>query len=57
MAESNCSNCKMRAKYDKKTKSLMGRIWKWHIKWCPGWKDYLKSLPDDEREIIQARYR
>jgi hypothetical protein len=57
MAESNCAECKMRAKYDKKPKSLLGRIWKWHIKWCPGWKTYLKSLTDDEKEIILARYR
>jgi len=49
MEESNCGNCKMRAKYDEKPKSLGGRFWRWHINWCPGWKGYMKSLSEQER--------
>ena len=50
---SNCENCTFRAKYDKKPRSIVGRIWKWHIGWCPGWKAYLKSLSDEERKKMK----
>lgn len=56
MKEPKCANCAFRAKYDKRPKSLLGRIWKWHIKWCPGWKSYIASLRDNERKDILARY-
>ena len=54
--KSNCENCKLRKKYDEKPKSLAGRFWKWHIKFCPGWKSYLKSKSADEREKLFAKY-
>ena len=54
---SNCENCKLRAKYDDKPKSLLGRFWKWHTKWCPGWNGYLKSLPEKQRQTLQERYK
>ncbi len=57
MAEPNCPDCGWRAKYDQKPKSFLGRIWKWHIKWCPGWKSYLKILPDEERETVLDKYK
>lgn len=56
MSESNCQNCSLRKQYDTKPKSLVGRIWRWHINFCPGWKSYMKSLPADEREKVRARY-
>ncbi len=56
-AMSNCEKCKFRAKYDNNPRSILGRIWKWHIGWCPGWKGYLRSLPDDERRTLAERYR
>ncbi len=40
-----CKNCKFRAHYDKKPNSLLGRFWRWHINFCPGWKAYFTSLP------------
>lgn len=51
-----CDTCKMRARYDAKPESLLGRLWKWHIRWCPGWKRYLRSLPEDEREAVTQKY-
>lgn len=54
---SSCENCRLRAKYDKNPGSLLARLWKWHIGWCPGWKRYLKSLPEEDREKLQTRYR
>uniref|UniRef100_UPI003216D6ED hypothetical protein n=1 Tax=uncultured Draconibacterium sp. TaxID=1573823 RepID=UPI003216D6ED len=56
MAESNCGNCKLREKYDKKPKSLLGRFWRWHIGFCPGWKGYMKSLDEDKRNELKVQY-
>lgn len=57
MAEnSGCENCGFRAKYDANPKSLLGRIWRWHAGWCPGWKTYITSLPDDQRRDLAGRY-
>jgi len=51
-----CEQCKFRGTYDKNPRSFFGRLWKWHIRWCPGWKQYLKSLPEEEREAINRKY-
>ncbi|WP_319482294.1 hypothetical protein [uncultured Draconibacterium sp.] len=56
MAESNCADCTLRAKYDEKPKSFAGRFWRWHINWCPGWKGYMKSLDEAERTEIKQQY-
>ncbi len=56
MAESNCENCKLRAKYDSKPKSLLGRFWRWHIGWCPGWKGYMKTLDDVKTHAVKLKY-
>ena len=53
----NCEKCKFRAQYDRNPRSILGRIWKWHIGWCPGWKAYLKSIPDEARRVLIERYR
>lgn len=57
MAEIKCANCQLRAKYDKKPKSLLGRFWKWHIRYCPGWKNYMNSLEKVDREAIIKKYQ
>ena len=56
MKEKRCSTCRMRAYHDRKPDSIMGRIWKWHTSWCPGWKSYLQSLPADEKNAIIKMY-
>ena len=56
MADNNCSDCKLRLKYDQKPKSFSGRFWRWHINWCPGWKAYMKSLSDEEKKQIAEKY-
>ncbi|MBC8185374.1 hypothetical protein H8E88_30130 [candidate division KSB1 bacterium] len=56
MADSNCSDCSFRKKYDDNPKSFLGRIWRWHANWCPGWKQYITSLPDDESKKLAERY-
>ncbi|MGC9195881.1 MAG: hypothetical protein ACP5IL_10560 [Syntrophobacteraceae bacterium] len=56
MALRNCGNCWFRAKYDDNPGSLIGRLWKWHTNWCPGWKSYIKSLPENEKNRILEKY-
>ncbi len=56
MSKHNCETCSFRAKYDKKPKSLLGRIWRWHAGWCPGWKSYITSLPEDDRAELAETY-
>lgn len=55
--KSRCDNCPMRAKYDLNPKSFMGRLWRWHINFCPGWKDYMKSVDESSRERLIEKYR
>ena len=45
----NCEKCKFRAKYDQKTDSFLGRFWRWHINFCPGWKAYFTNLSDEKK--------
>jgi hypothetical protein len=56
MLASFCSTCRLRRRYDAKPHSLLGRFWRWHTSWCPGWRAYLASLPADERERLQEHY-
>jgi hypothetical protein len=39
-----CGDCALRRRAEAKPKSLLGRFWYWHIKWCPGWKAYQEYL-------------
>ncbi len=56
MKKHKCSDCPMRAKFDKNPKSFAGRFWRWHINFCPGWKSYFKSLPVGEQEAVRGKY-
>lgn len=56
MEQKNCSECSLRAKYDKNRKSLSGRFWRWHINFCPGWKAYFKSLSPEEQAELRKEY-
>jgi len=56
MMNHNCNNCNFRAKYDNNPKSLLGRLWRWHIKWCPGWKNHITSLSDKQKNELSQKY-
>lgn len=56
MANHKCAECPIRAKYDAKPTSLLGRFWRWHINFCPGWKAYFMSLSTEEQDEIRVRY-
>jgi len=51
-----CDICPIKAKYDTNPKSLVGRFWRWHINFCPGWKAYMKSMSSDDRKAIATHY-
>ncbi len=38
----------MRKHAERKPRSLMGRLWRWHTKFCPGWKGYQKQITAGE---------
>ena len=46
----------MRAHYDKSPNSFMGRFWRWHINFCPGWKRYFTSLDADQQAALREKY-
>ncbi len=56
MQDSPCARCRFRARYDQDPRSLLGRLWRWHAGWCPGFRAYLKSLPVEERQALADRY-
>jgi hypothetical protein len=56
MAQHQCENCPIRAKHDKNPKSLIGRLWRWHIGFCPGWKRYFASLDETQQAVLRQKY-
>ena len=48
--ESSCEKCKLRMHAERKPDSLLAKIWRWHTKWCPGWKAYQAELAAIEAE-------
>jgi len=57
MADIKCASCPLRAKYDNNPKSFVGRFWRWHINFCPGWKSFMNSLPESERKSYAEKYQ
>lgn len=51
-----CENCKLRAYHDRNPKSLLGRFWRWHINFCPGWKRYFTSLDEADKALLRGHY-
>ena len=51
-----CLNCYMRKRYEKDPKSLISRFWHWHTRYCPGWKRYMHSLSEKERNEMIRKY-
>jgi hypothetical protein len=44
-----CETCGLRQRAEANPKSFMARLWRWHTKWCPGWKAYQKHLAEQQR--------
>ncbi len=56
MTKQNCAICAFRAKYDNNPGSFTGRLWRWHINFCPGWKQFFISLSPEEKTKIADNY-
>jgi hypothetical protein len=56
MAEKGCASCGFRARYDRNPKSFLGRLWRWHINFCPGWKSYFTSMSPEEKAKLAEQY-
>ncbi|WP_162909500.1 hypothetical protein [Aggregatilinea lenta] len=39
-----CETCKLRASAEENPKTWKARLWRFHTKFCPGWKSYQRSL-------------
>ncbi len=52
--EFGCETCPIRMKAEAQPKSLIARIWRWHTKWCPGWKAYQEHLARQNAALPQA---
>ena len=48
--EHHCESCQFRAKAEQRPNSFLGRLWRWHTKWCPGWKSYQRWLAEREAQ-------
>lgn len=57
MANKSCTSCAFRGRYEKNPKSFLGRLWRWHTGFCPGWKMYVKSLTEEERTALMAHLK
>lgn len=51
-----CENCKLRASYDKNPKSGLGRLWRWHVNFCPGWKNYFTNQDESTKAALRDKY-
>jgi hypothetical protein len=43
-SEHPCAACPMRKRAEVNPKALLSRLWRWHTRWCPGWKSYQAAL-------------
>jgi hypothetical protein len=44
----SCANCALRKKAEANPGKFLSRLWRWHTKWCPGWKAYQKALSETQ---------
>lgn len=49
-----CESCPIRAKAEANPQSFMARLWRWHTKWCPGWKAYQAYLAEQGEVTAQG---
>jgi hypothetical protein len=56
MEQFPCETCRFKAKYDKNPSSVLGRFWRWHINFCPGWRAYFINQDDDTQAALRQKY-
>ena len=42
--KSGCETCRLRSYAERKPNSLLAGLWRWHTRWCPGWKAHQRRL-------------
>lgn len=52
----NCENCRLRAHFDMNPGSFLGKLWRWHINFCPGWKAYYSCLTEERKTELRSKY-
>jgi|GEM_PF-799255 len=45
-----CEKCPIGSYAARRPASIIARIWKWHTRWCPGWKAHQRALAEEQRE-------
>jgi len=45
-----CENCPGRRKAEANPRSILGMLWRFHTKFCPGWKSYQRWLGEQAKE-------
>ena len=50
-----CENCKFRAHYDKEPNSVLGKFWRWHINYCPGWRSYFSRQSEEKKAELREK--
>jgi hypothetical protein len=48
--KSKCETCRWRAYSERHPETFWARLWRWHTKWCPGWKAYQRELASLSKE-------
>ncbi|MBE0582218.1 MAG: hypothetical protein IH612_00490 [Desulfofustis sp.] len=56
MVRHHCESCLFRKKYETDPRSFLGRLWLFHTRFCPGWRRYLRALPENQRREVVERY-
>ena len=51
-----CETCRFKARYDKNPKSALGRFWRWHINFCPGWWAYFTNQDEQTKAALREKY-
>jgi hypothetical protein len=47
---SSCENCKWRSYAERKPDTWLAKLWRWHTRWCPGWKKYQAELAKQQSD-------
>lgn len=45
-----CAECKVGLYAQRKPDTVIGKLWRWHTKWCPFWKAYQRELATEEQQ-------
>ena len=52
--EMRCASCDIRQRAEANPNAIMARVWKWHTRWCPGWRAYQNALAEADEQVVQV---